>query len=545
VQAFFERAKHIFLKLINAGTKAASIEQRHQIRAMNTLIVVFVPLIPLFMLSSSVATHFSPLISVDTMGIMTAIVAEVTLLVCYVLNRSGLFSLSRWLLIIITAAIIIVNAETSSTSRLQILYLLALPTVGVFLFSRRQMLWLSAIIFIMMFWFALSHGDSFQHSITDLISVVGINCFLLLLVSLYRDNLEASRSRVLVEKETQLQLMLDNLPAIVWRLDKNLKPLSSAGGPRDTVMREQIVGSLVNEDAYRAALKVVLAGVSVSFEHISNGISCRSYAEAMYDANGSIIGCSGITIDISTQKQEEEQRQAAAVERERIHVLGSFLESASHDLRTPLAEMNMSVELLRRAPDAERREYHGERLAQGIRRLDHILEMMFTMVRLDVVVPEQSVPLDLNKVVSYVEADARPFAQTQKVALTSDLAPDLTDIVSYSEDALRMAVDHVLRNALQNTPNGGSVAVRTYRENGNACLDVVDTGVGIPAEELEYVFDRFYRVEKHRPLDEMHVGLGLAIAKRVVELHRGEIKIESQVGRGTRVSLCFPLPPTT
>ncbi|MCA9905475.1 MAG: hypothetical protein KC547_16580, partial [Anaerolineae bacterium] len=76
-----------------------------------------------------------------------------------------------------------------------------------------------------------------------------------------------------------------------------------------------------------------------------------------------------------------------------------------------------------------------------------------------------------------------------------------------------------------------------------ACVEIMDTGVGIPADELDRVFDRFYRVEKHRPLDDMRVGLGLAIAKRVIELHNGEIAIESELGRGTRVTMCLPFAP--
>ncbi|MCA9910243.1 MAG: hypothetical protein KC519_16405, partial [Anaerolineae bacterium] len=374
---------------------------------------------------------------VDQANIISVVVTEVILVFCYILNRSGRFAVSRWALLIFMLILMVLNASASSPPHLEIVYLLTLPAIGLFALSRREMLWLSALVLVVMFVFVGAHSDSLQNSVTDLISVVAINAFLLLLISIYRDWLEASRSRVLVEKETQLQLMLDNLPAIVWRLDTDLQPLSSAGGPHDAEMREQIIASLTGEDAYRAALKVVLAGVSVNFEHVSNGIACRSYAEAMVDANGAIIGCSGITVDISSQKQEEERLRTAAIERERMRVLENFLESASHDLRTPLTEMNMSIELLNRAQDPERRAYHGQRLTQGIQRLDHILDMMFTMVRLDLARPEQNLPLDLNHLVELVVKEEGPSASKQKVRLSSDLATDLENIASYDELALQ------------------------------------------------------------------------------------------------------------
>ncbi|MCC6615557.1 MAG: hypothetical protein IT320_18940 [Anaerolineae bacterium] len=507
------------------------------------MILIFLPVVPFIIIIPLLLETITGNIYVDRSNLATAVFAELVLVICYLLNRAGRFSIARWFFFVTITMVIVANAVNTSQPHLEILYLLAVPTMGLFLLSRREMLWLSVALTVIMVWFAFSHYEDLGTSTTDLVSVVVINSLLLLTVSVYRDRLEASRSRVLVEKETQLQLMLDNLPAIVWRLDRDLAPLSSAGGPRDADMREQIVASLVNEETYRAALKVVLAGISVDFEHMSHGVPCRSYAEPMYDTTGEIIGCSGITIDISTQKQEEARREAAIAEHERMRVLEDFLESASHDLRTPLTEMNMSVELLRRAPDPERRDYHGERLNQSIRRLGHILDMMFTMVRLDVLTPEQGEPLDLNYVVRYVSDETLEFAEAHKIKLNRELASNLDTISSYSEDALRTAIDQVLQNALQNTPEDGSVTLRTVRQGERICLEVIDTGVGIPADELERVFDRFYRVEKHRPLDEVHVGLGLAIAKRVVELHNGEIRIESEVGQGTRVILCFPLAP--
>ncbi|MCL4250501.1 MAG: hypothetical protein KJ065_20290 [Anaerolineae bacterium] len=532
-----EQPRRILWSLINAGADTTDIERRYQVRALNVLFLMFLPIMPLYMLVLVIRAQTLPQAYNDQSNMTTTIITALLLLVGYLLNRSGLFSITRWLILIAMTAAIVFSANGAARPEVEIVYLLAIPTIGLFLLSRGQMIMLSVAVVVVMIAFVDSQNSIPLDSKAKLVLVISILCILLLYVSLYRDTLEKSRSRTLIETETQLRLLLDNLPAMVWRLDKDLQPISSTRGAHD-----QMSAMLIADKTYRTALETVLTGGSVNFEHTHEGIPYRSYAEPLRDANGQIIGCVGLTIDVSAQRQEEARRRAIDAEHERMLVLADFLGSASHDLRTPLAEMSLSIELMQRAPDDERRRYHGERLAHGIHRLDHILDMMFDMARLDLYTPEPGAVLNLNEMVQQMVSSERAEAEDRQLMLVAELAPAL-ERVAGSEETLRMAVAQVLRNALQNTPAGGSIVVRTSSNATHASVEIIDTGVGIRPDELDHVFDRFYRVEKHRPLDDMCVGLGLAIARRVIEMHSGEIAIESELGQGTRVTMQLPLAP--
>ena len=96
-------------------------------------------------------------------------------------------------------------------------------------------------------------------------------------------------------------------------------------------------------------------------------------------------------------------------------------------------------------------------------------------------------------------------------------------------------------NAIRYTPSGGAVTSSLVRKNGSAFVAVSDTGVGIPAEDLPFVFERFYRVDKSRSRSDGGLGLGLAIASSIAKLHGGDIEVESQVGKGSTFFISLPL----
>jgi signal transduction histidine kinase len=109
---------------------------------------------------------------------------------------------------------------------------------------------------------------------------------------------------------------------------------------------------------------------------------------------------------------------------------------------------------------------------------------------------------------------------------------------------LRQLFLNILDNAIRYTPSGGAVSSTLVRKNGFALVSISDTGMGIPAEDLPYIFDRFYRVDKARSRAEGGLGLGLAIANSVAKLHGGSIEVESQVGKGSTFHITLPLSDT-
>jgi two-component system OmpR family sensor kinase len=217
-----------------------------------------------------------------------------------------------------------------------------------------------------------------------------------------------------------------------------------------------------------------------------------------------------------------------------------FAADAAHELRTPLTALNLQVQLAERARTDEDRARAFERLRQGIRRATRLVQQLLTMARLD---PDAAAAaptaIDVGALVGSVVEDLRPLARERSVEVSaSDSSAGAT--VAGTEDALRILFNNLVDNAIRYTPAGGRVSAATVQDGDSVEVSVEDTGPGIPEEERERVFDRFYRGQA---AGDSGTGLGLAIAAQVAEMHRGRIVLESGAAGGLRVRVRFPLRP--
>lgn len=218
-----------------------------------------------------------------------------------------------------------------------------------------------------------------------------------------------------------------------------------------------------------------------------------------------------------------------------------FVADASHELRAPLTAIQANLELLERRPDmpaAERQEAVGE-AAREARRLARLVADLLALARADAGVALKRRPVDLDAVVLEAFRAARQLVQGQALALE----PFEPVRVTGDEDLLKQLVLILLDNALKYTPSTGRVTLGLRHRGGSAEILVRDTGVGIPAEDLPHVFERFYRADPARSRDPGGTGLGLSIARWIAEQHGGTITLESQPGRGTSASVRIPLLP--
>ena len=127
--------------------------------------------------------------------------------------------------------------------------------------------------------------------------------------------------------------------------------------------------------------------------------------------------------------------------------------------------------------------------------------------------------------------------------LELDARPDLPEIMADRTRILQV-MSNLLENALVHTPDGGSVTISVERAGDDRVrLEVTDTGRGIPPDQLPHVFEQFYRVDPSRSRDTGGAGLGLTIVKRLVDAHGGRVGAESELGRGTRISVELPISP--
>jgi len=149
-------------------------------------------------------------------------------------------------------------------------------------------------------------------------------------------------------------------------------------------------------------------------------------------------------------------------------------------------------------------------------------------------------PVDLAQLLETMLVDFQAAAKQSDIVLTADMAADLPPVAG-DQVQLRRVFDNLLGNALKFTPAGGTVTVRLLPVDANLVLEVADTGIGIPADQLGRVFDRFYQVDGSTTRRYSGVGLGLALVKEIVESHGGQVMVESQPDKGSMFRVTLPV----
>jgi two-component system sensor histidine kinase ResE len=151
----------------------------------------------------------------------------------------------------------------------------------------------------------------------------------------------------------------------------------------------------------------------------------------------------------------------------------------------------------------------------------------------------QNENVDLNRLIRKTLPGIKKLAAAKHISLNFDTGNSPL-IYRIDPDKFRQVVTNVLDNAIKYTPENGRVDIRLLREQGSLIVTVTDNGIGIPEEEIPFVFDRFYRVDKARSYDQNSSGLGLSICKWIVEAYGGRIEIDSAVNSGTEVRIFLP-----
>jgi len=213
-----------------------------------------------------------------------------------------------------------------------------------------------------------------------------------------------------------------------------------------------------------------------------------------------------------------------------------FVSNAAHELRNPIAGISGAIEVLRAGAkdDPQAREHFLGRLSDDAERVSRLTDALLTLARIDAVGRESSDTIDVGFVIEEaMQAVAPPDGIDVGVEVVTGLAAEGDGVL------LRQVLIGLLTNAFKNTPAPGAVTLRARRlEDGEALIEVEDTGNGIAADEVGRVFERFYRGS--RALEQEGFGLGLSIAKRMVDVMGGEIGVDSEVGVGSKFWVRLP-----
>jgi signal transduction histidine kinase len=235
------------------------------------------------------------------------------------------------------------------------------------------------------------------------------------------------------------------------------------------------------------------------------------------------------------QDTERRQKELDQMRRDLIAWVG-------HDLRTPLTSVRAIVEALADGvvedPDTVQRYLHTAQ--QDVLDLSHLIDDLFEMSMMEAGgLHLEILPNSISDLISdTLERFSTPAAQ-QEVILCGKVAAD-TDPVRFDAQHIGRVLYNLVGNALRHTSAGGQIELTARREAGELCVEVIDTGEGIHSEDLPHVFEQFYRGEKSRSRATGGAGLGLAIARGIIEAHGGKIGVKSEPGKGARFYFTIP-----
>jgi signal transduction histidine kinase len=238
---------------------------------------------------------------------------------------------------------------------------------------------------------------------------------------------------------------------------------------------------------------------------------------------------------LDVQATEEKQRELEGLRR-------NLIAWAGHDLRTPMASIQAIVEALADGVVEEPGTVHRylDTAQREIRSLSLLIDDLFELAQLEAggLRPELG-PNSVSDLISDTIESFSELASRQGVTLEGSAEAGI-DPVAMDPQQIGRVLSNLVGNAIRHTPTGGTVRLRAKSGEGAVQVEIKDTGEGISAEDLPHIFERFYRGEKSRSRATGGAGLGLAIAKGIVEAHGGQIEVESSPGRGTRFCLTLP-----
>ncbi len=321
------------------------------------------------------------------------------------------------------------------------------------------------------------------------------------------------------------------------------------GGQKYDELASSIRGSYVQKISLGAMMAIVVAAILIGllvFGLLTRRLTRLTRSVQQFTAAGFTpdvrisegpvddeIGQLGAAFQSMADKIHEQFQDLKETDRLRRELVSNV----SHDLRTPLASMHGYVDTLLLKNDTlsstERRHYL-EIARKHTQRLGQLIGDLFELSKLDAGSDGPSLEIfSLSELLHDVSQEFTLEAERKNIQLTV-AAPQLATMVRADIGLMQRVLENLLRNALQFTPTGGTVSIKLDPKPGAVYVAVSDTGCGIPDQDLERIFDRFYRSEQSASSADTSTGLGLAIVKRILELHGSRITVTSVVNQGTR-----------
>lgn len=218
-----------------------------------------------------------------------------------------------------------------------------------------------------------------------------------------------------------------------------------------------------------------------------------------------------------------------------------FVGTVSHDLRSPLSSILIATKLIEQAGEtnADQREMISlvERRIQG---MSELIDDLLDVGHIEAGVDMNLEPCDVAAIVNDVTTELISQANDKEIQLNTTITENIPPMLA-NETRLQQVVHNLVGNAIKYTPNGGTVTVKAYPHKNQVRMQIIDTGLGIPASDQPHIFEKFYRVRGEHVIDIKGTGLGLAIVKSIVDKLNGRIWLESEFGKGSTFTVAFPV----
>jgi len=368
------------------------------------------------------------------------------------------------------------------------------------------------------------------------------------------DDLErrvAERTETLEQREREMRSLADNIPDILTRFDRELRYVfvnaaveKATGRPRDEFPARTMRDLGISDDLcdlWEPALRFVFETkrpCSIEFDYRGPG-GVRRYATRLLPElgpSGETEFVLGVTQDVTDRKRAEDGLKNADRRKD------EFLATLAHELRNPLAPLRSGLQVLNISQDAalavETRKMMDRQLSHMVRLIDDLLDV--SRITSDKLVLRKEW-VSLRAIVETAVETSRPVTEAAGHALNLAL-PEEPIWLAADPTRLSQVICNLLTNAAKYTPEGGSIKLAAAMEGGEIVFRVTDTGLGIPPEMLGEVFEMFTQVDRSLDRAQGGLGIGLALVKRLVELHGGTITALSPgLGAGSTFIVRLPL----
>lgn len=523
--------KHRFWKITEPSESIEDTHRRNQIRLINSIVLFFVPIAIFAGLTHIFLSRSTTPLLTDP-AVIVIVLSVILLLIAAFISRFLGFWGTTGLVFIVGYFVIMFNASFDAPDYFDAAYIILLSVLASALFNIK-LIAITAIVEVV----------SVNLLLTTTSPVNSVNLSIFLIVSnliiiftvYYRTLIEKESRQKIVDSEAFLRLITKQMPVSVWITDEKLSRRATFGRLPQI---DQLVTIPTNKSlgAYRQAL----TGESVQFEikHLQRYF--QYHIEPMRDDDEQIIGTLGVATDITEQKLAQEHSLQLQLERERVAILSKFIEHSSHDLRTPISNINTYLYLLEHTVKTEKERDYINVIRHQSQRLHGLITNMLMLQRLELEAQQ-----DLSEVSLKSLLDALDIAYRERIEVTGTLfeydAPTQPIILNVVEKNIYMAISKVLDNAIQFTPPKGTIRLYTTRTGDTVTISVQDTGTGISDEQLPHIFEIFYRGDDSRPSTNGDNGLGLTIVERIIKSHRGTVTVDSVLNEGTTVHITLPI----